>query len=208
MTATAAVPAKRRLSPAERRDLLLELGLELFGEGSYDALSTEEIAERAGISRGLLFHYFGSKRGYYVAVVREAADRLLERSQAVGDEVTAATETLLEGFLGFVEENAGLFTLLMQSGVGVDGQVKQIVDETRRELARRVAPSLASPSSAPLEQLALTAWIGAVEAAAVEWADRQRRGDDAIDRRHLTQILIQMLPTGVSATVGKKEDSP
>ena len=159
MTATAAVPAKRRLSPAERRDLLLELGLELFGEGSYDVLSTEEIAERAGISRGLLFHYFGSKRGYYVAVIREAANRLLERSQAVGDEDTATTETLLEGFLGFVEENAGLFTLLMQSGVGVDGQVKQIVDETRRELARRVAPSLASPSSAPIEQLALTAWM-------------------------------------------------
>ena len=208
MTATVAAPARRRLSPAERRDLLLELGLELFGEGSYDALSTEEIAERAGISRGLLFHYFGSKRGYYVAVIREAADRLLERAQAVGDGAPEATATLLEGFLGFVEENAGLFTLLMQSGIGVDGQVQQIVNETRQELARRVAPRLASPSSDPLEQLALTAWIGAVEAAAVEWADRQRRGDAAIDRHQLAQILIQMLPTGVSATASTKEDSP
>lgn len=202
MTATAT--SRRRLSPAERRQRLLEIGLELFGESSYDALSTDEIAARAGISRGLLFHYFGSKRGYYVAVIREAADRLLERSLAAHQETAAAAEGQLEAFLGFVEDNAGLFTLLMQSGVGVDGEVRQIVDRTRLELAQRVAPRLAvapSPSTelrdsaaADLDQLALTAWIGAVEAAAVEWADLRRRGVTAIDRSQLTRLLTRMLP--------------
>ncbi|MEM8997357.1 MAG: helix-turn-helix domain-containing protein, partial [Acidobacteriota bacterium] len=76
---------RERLSPEARRARLLETGLELFGEASYDALSTDDIAERGGVSRGLLFHYFGSKRGYYVAVIQEAADRLLERSKAAED---------------------------------------------------------------------------------------------------------------------------
>ncbi|MEM8997259.1 MAG: hypothetical protein AAGF23_20925, partial [Acidobacteriota bacterium] len=126
-------------------------------------------------------------------------------------------------FLEFVESNAGLFTLLMQSGVGVDPQIKEIVDECRRVLTSRVAPrpsagrtsagrTSAGRTSADrtsagrtsaghtsaghtAEGFAVTAWIGAVEAAAVEWADGRRRGDLAVDRRRLVELLTEMLPS-------------
>ena len=68
----------RRLSEEARREQLLELGVELFGQHSYEDVSIDGLALQAGISKGLLYHYFGSKRLYYVAVVREATDQLLE----------------------------------------------------------------------------------------------------------------------------------
>ena len=217
MTVSAPSP-RQRLSPAERRKRLLEIGLELFGESSFDQLSTDEIAEKAGVSRALLFHYFGSKRGYYVAVIQEAASRLLDRSQAVhGSEVEGDPQRdQLDVFLAFVEENAGLYTLLMQSGVGVDRQIQGIVDETRGELARRVAPGSAALSDLGPEaedgalagRLGLVAWIGAVEAVAVEWADQRRRGSGTLDRRGLAELLIQMLPPALRSIPEPQEEKP
>ncbi|MDA8019470.1 MAG: TetR/AcrR family transcriptional regulator [Thermoanaerobaculia bacterium] len=198
---------RQRRNPAERRAHLLEIGVELFGECSFDQLSTDQIAERAGISRGLLFHYFGSKRGYYVAVIQEAAARLLERSAAVHDSPAAGDpqRAQLEIFLGFVEENAGLYTLLMRGGVGVDRQIQAIVDESRDILARRAAPwSKAGNDSrghgVGPERLALVAWTGAVEAAALEWADQRHRRIDTLDRRLLAELLIGMLPSALRST--------
>ncbi len=202
MTPSPASSTRQRLSPSERRERLLDIGIELFGESSYDRLSTDQIADRADISRGLLFHYFGSKRGYYVAVIRQAASLLLERSKNAEQQPTVGVEEIatavrveraqLDVFLGFVEDNAGLFTLLMQSGVGVDRQIKDIVDKTRRVLARRVAPGL--PAS-DLNRFALTSWIGAVETAAVEWAELRRRDEQTLDRSQLAELLIEMLPS-------------
>ncbi|MEY3014468.1 MAG: hypothetical protein RIT45_3203, partial [Pseudomonadota bacterium] len=67
-----------RLQREARRAQLLELGLQVFADTPFDAVSVEDVAQRAGISKGLLFHYFGSKRGYYVATVQAAASALLE----------------------------------------------------------------------------------------------------------------------------------
>ncbi|MBW2509289.1 MAG: TetR/AcrR family transcriptional regulator, partial [Deltaproteobacteria bacterium] len=73
-------PARTRLQVDVRRQQLLELGLELFASQSYDELSIDEIARRAGVSKGLLYHYYPSKRAFYVAAVREAARQLLEET--------------------------------------------------------------------------------------------------------------------------------
>ena len=67
---------RRRLSD-ERREELLRAGVELFSARSYDEVSIDEIAAAVGISRGLLYHYFPSKRDFYVAGLRRAADDLL-----------------------------------------------------------------------------------------------------------------------------------
>src|SRR5579871_2953848 len=65
--------ARVRLDVDERRAQLLELGLKIFGSQEYESIAIDDIAERAGMSKGLLYHYFSSKRGFYVAVVRHAA---------------------------------------------------------------------------------------------------------------------------------------
>src|SRR3546814_12143236 len=66
-----------RMSPESRREQLLELGVSLLATRSLDEISIEMLAEAAGISRGLLYHYFGNKQDFHVAVVRRAAHHLI-----------------------------------------------------------------------------------------------------------------------------------
>src|SRR6476660_10283819 len=69
-----------RLTPDERRAQLLDLGVRLLADRSLDELSIDLLAEEAGISRGLLYHYFGNKVAFHEAVVRHAADDLIAQT--------------------------------------------------------------------------------------------------------------------------------
>lgn len=70
--------ARRRLSPEDRRNELLALGAEVFGQRPYDEVRIDEIAERAGVSRALMYHYFPDKRAFFAAVVRAETERLFQ----------------------------------------------------------------------------------------------------------------------------------
>src|SRR6266480_4589396 len=63
--------ARTRLDIDVRRQQLVEIGSELFAKRPYDEVWVEEIAAAAGVSRGLLYHYFPTKRDFFVAVVRQ-----------------------------------------------------------------------------------------------------------------------------------------
>jgi AcrR family transcriptional regulator len=69
---------RRRLSPEDRRAELLALGAEVFGQRPYDEVRIDEIAERAGVSRALMYHYFPDKRAFFAAVVKGQADQLFK----------------------------------------------------------------------------------------------------------------------------------
>ncbi|CAN3127708.1 TetR/AcrR family transcriptional regulator [Mycobacterium sp. smrl_JER01] len=70
--------ARRRLSPEDRRNELLALGAEVFGQRPYDEVRIDEIAERAGVSRALMYHYFPDKRAFFAAVVHAEGQRLFD----------------------------------------------------------------------------------------------------------------------------------
>ena len=95
---------RARLNEAERRAQLLALGRRLFTERPYDALSIDDIAAEAGISKGLLYHYFPSKRDFYVAVVDEAhftraAERLHVAQPAISQQIRRLESMLGERLL-------------------------------------------------------------------------------------------------------------
>jgi AcrR family transcriptional regulator len=69
----------RRLKPQQRREQLLDTGAALFAEKPYEDVFVEEIAARAGVSRATLYHYFPSKRDFYVAIFERASNRFLSR---------------------------------------------------------------------------------------------------------------------------------
>jgi AcrR family transcriptional regulator len=178
-----------RLDVDERREQLLELGLKIFGASNYEAIAIDDIAERAGISKGLLYHYFASKRGFYVAVVRHAAAKLrdsLEPDPSLPPLERARTG--LERYLEFVEARAEAYVALMRSGIGSDPEVFELVEETRVALVGKLVEGAGISSPSPLTSLALRAWIGAVEAASLEWLDRR-----AVDRATLIALLLKML---------------
>ena len=97
-------PPRARLDVDERRAQLLALGLDLFSERAYDAISIDEIALAAGISKGLLYHYFPTKRDFYAAAIREASRQLLEFTRP--DESAPPIERMrrvLDAYLAYVE---------------------------------------------------------------------------------------------------------
>ena len=80
---TVSVTATRlRLAPAERRQQIIDAATLLYADRPYDDVSTSELAEAAGVARGLINHYFGDKRELFLAVMRKS---ILMPSQALPD---------------------------------------------------------------------------------------------------------------------------
>ncbi|HEX6420373.1 MAG TPA: helix-turn-helix domain-containing protein [Acidimicrobiales bacterium] len=76
--------SRTRLDPERRRAQLVDLGRRMLSSRPLDQVAIDDIAAEAGISRGLLFHYFPTKRDFHVAVARSAAHDLLARIDAAG----------------------------------------------------------------------------------------------------------------------------
>jgi AcrR family transcriptional regulator len=180
---------RARLQVDERRSQLLELGLQLFAEHSYDELGIDDIARAAGISKGLLYHYFPSKRDYYVEVVRRAAGLLLERTEVAAVDVSEASlHHGLDAYLDFVEQHARSYVALVRGGIGSDPEVVKLLEDTRRTIAERILSRISSEQAPPLLRAALRGWIGLVEAASLDWLERRD-----VSREQLRELLAQML---------------
>jgi AcrR family transcriptional regulator len=105
------------MDPDSRREQLLELGVRLLSSRSLDELSIETLAEEAGISRGLLYHYFGNKLDFHRAVVRKAADDLIRVTAPVQDgEPLERLAKSLDAYVGYVVANyAGYVSLVRRA---------------------------------------------------------------------------------------------
>lgn len=156
--------------------------MELFARGAYDALTTDAIATEGGISKGLLFHYFGSKRGFYVATIEHVATMLLDR--VVLDRSLAPYASVLdavERFLDFVHDHSAIYRALLRGGLGADPQSQAIVERVRWTIVHRVL-ELLDPSIGPVPEepepldynaaLRIYAWVGATEALSLAWIDQ------------------------------------
>lgn len=184
--------ARERLDVDERRAQLVALGLELFSRRSYDEVSIDELARAGGVSKGLLYHYFPTKRDLYVAALRHAGERLLaETDTAAGpaDEPPAARlRRGLATYLDFVEQHGGAYTALIRGGLGADPGIVAVLDETRNGFVERILADLPRGRGRPLVRLAVRGWIGFVEAAVLDWQAHRR-----VARNELLTLLTATL---------------
>lgn len=90
------------MSPEDRRAELLALGAEVFGQRPYDEVRIDEIAERAGVSRALMYHYFPDKRAFFAAVVQDEADRLCEATNRLHPAGLTLFEDIRTGVLAYM----------------------------------------------------------------------------------------------------------
>lgn len=164
-------PPRSRLFVDERRAQLLALGLSIFSERSYDEVSIDDIAAAAGISKGLLYHYFPTKRDFYIAALRETAKQLLEETKTLAEEpsVDLRVRRGIETYLAFVERRGGAYVALMRGGIGSDPEVAAVIEETRATFLSRTIEQLPPEMSTPLARTAMRGWIGFVEATSIDW---------------------------------------
>lgn len=164
---------RERLETSERRAQLLELGLSAFGTKPYDEVSIDDLAKAAKISKGLLYHYFPTKRAYYVAALRVAAAQLLAETET--DQSLPPVERAmrgLEAYVDFAERHAPAFLTLMSGGIGADAEVAAVIEGTRRTLIERMLEGRAAVSGKRADattRLEVRGFVGLVEATCIEW---------------------------------------
>jgi AcrR family transcriptional regulator len=192
---------RSRLDVDERRRQLVALGMELFSARPYDAVSIDELAREAGISKGLLYHYFPTKRDFYLATVREAARQLLDRTAT--PQKMDPLERLragLDAYLDYVAEHGPAYSALLRSGIGADAEVAAVVDETRAAFVTRLLEGSPFDVRGPLARVALRGCVGFVEAATLEWVEDRRGVKREALRELLVQVLLRLLETAASPT--------
>ncbi len=196
------MPRAQRLPIDQRRTRLLELGLELFSQRTYDQVSTDDIALAGGVSKGLLYHYFANKRGYYVATVRELAQRAIEVTDLPpGSSFEAAIRVGLERFVRFIRDNATFYRTLMRGGVGVDDEVQLIIDTARHTLVRRVLHSAGIREATPVQRIAFFGWSGFAESACLHWLDHEAdMPEEELVSMMLGALLLLVAHVGPRAT--------
>jgi len=161
---------RQRLDLEVRREQLLVAAFRLFLDKTYDEVSIEDVARSAGVSKGLLYHYFPTKKDLYRAVVQRGADVLLERTYLPPE--TPPLERLERGlaaYFDYVEEHGPAYSALMGSGVGVDPDVVAVVEATRVTIAERILEGLPLAHLDVGVRAAVRGWIGFVEALALLW---------------------------------------
>src|SRR5690349_6544125 len=109
-TEPAGRPARRRLAPDDRRQALINSALKLFNTRPYDEVSVDDIAADAGMSRPLVYHYYGGKAGVFITALRQTGDDVVA---AIAKAATNDPENLLSAGL------AAFFDLIQANPIGL-----------------------------------------------------------------------------------------
>lgn len=192
---------RTRLDPSQRRRQLLAVAAELFRERGYSDVGLEDVAERAGVTRGLLHHYFGSKRALYLEVV-EQGSKIPSGARFLPEGATGSLADLIavsvEQWLQLIEGAGGLWVGgAMASGLG-EVDVGQLLDGARDELVELMVVELPLPPDLDRDRLraALRAFAAFLRSATDEWLVRR-----SIDRAEVAVLIGSTLLTLIEEVV-------
>ncbi|ORI26562.1 TetR/AcrR family transcriptional regulator [Rhodococcus sp. 1168] len=196
-------PKWSRLEPDERRTQILACAVRLFGDKPYAEVSMADVAESAGVARGLIHHYIGGKRDLYLESVRFLVTvPPIEAVNLPAGSLEERARGSVHWLVGVIETH-GTAWVSMASGSGVDEQVAQILDEADDLAAERVLDATAFEGGRGdriLTTSAVRAFGGMVKAAGREWLVRGTLTRDQVEKL-LTDVLITVLATAQSLAV-------
>ena len=192
-------PAYTRMQVDDRRRQLLERGAELFATHSYGELSMAKIARESGISKALLYHYFPSKQDFFVATLRDAAERVRARTEPTpGLPPGEALAGSLDGFLELIEENELAYRKLMESAATVP-EIGALIADLRDRTSRRILDGLGQGDNPPPRlRAAVRGWLWFMDGAVLDWIEHRD-----IDRAQLHGLLLGTLLGAVTASGGR-----
>jgi AcrR family transcriptional regulator len=164
---------RTRLTPDERRAQLVALGVASLAERPLESLTIDYLSAQAGVSRALLFHYFGSKNGLRREVVRTARDSMLHATEPLPDlPPLDRLHDTLSRIVRFVREHRGTFYSLVRGVASGDSEVREVVEQARALQAERVVAVFLELGAVDTEllRIALRSWVAFAEEALVESA--------------------------------------
>lgn len=204
---------RARLSRPERERQMLAAAHRLFAARGYAAVTMEDVAASAGITKPLLYHYFGNKERLYLACMAPAGDALVETivaAVASTADASAALDAGLRAFFAFLAADRAAWRVLFDETLPDGGEVARRVAEQRERLSALVEEALLEQlpvegrSRAKLEVQALSsAVLGAAEALGRWWLR-----SDAIPAEAAAQMLIDALGPGLRERVAGHPAAP
>lgn len=181
-----------RLDNDQRRAQLLSLAKSAFSDRAYDDVSIDDLAREAKISKGLLYHYFPTKRDLYVAGLTEIAGELVAAvTSSSGASPIERARAGLDAYLDHITRHQRAFVSLMRGGIGSDPEVAAVVDGVRAKMFETFLqdqPFAPLVTGNPTFETAVRGWIGFVEAASIDWCTNPR-----LSRADLRELLVQVL---------------
>jgi|SRR5436190_14146701 AcrR family transcriptional regulator len=201
-TSSAVTAARVRMTPDSRREQLLDLGVRLLSTRSLDELSIEVFAEEAGISRGLLYHYFGNKQDFHRAVCRRAADDLIRVTAPVQDgEPLERLAKSLDAYVDYVQANFAGYTSLVRGAASGNEDLQEIYEEARAALTDRIFDEVDAGvldvftiEDTPAVRMMVRGWSAMTEEVVISWVRDQQAGRTNVSRDELLELVAGALP--------------
>jgi AcrR family transcriptional regulator len=200
---------KRRMPAAARRERVVAAALEAFASSGYASTSMGEIAERAGVTRAVLYDHFDSKQALYLAVLEEREAAFLAhvgaRIAGGGSARDRMRETIGTVF-GFADREPSSWQLLFGGGASGERAVEDASRRVQGDLAEAVRALLAADAEAAgidpagPQAAAIVAMLIAALRGAVEWRRRHPESDPA----QLTDAAMNLLWSGLGAPSGER----
>lgn len=187
------------MATEDRREQLLSAGVELLRQRRHEEVSIEEIAEAAGVSRGLLYHYFPTKKAFIVAALEQGQAQLARQLEPDPElDPVPRLDASLDAFLDSVEEHAGAYTAIFKRG-GSDSEVAATISRGREQQLQMLLDAMGSLDDPKVEvtptlEAALQGWLFFCEGAVLRWLEH-----GGLDRHRLRLLLRSSLIGTLSA---------
>lgn len=193
----ATAPRRTRLTHDDRRRQLLGIGLSKLVEKPIQHLSIDEVAAEAGISRGLLFHYFPTKRDFYLACIEAAGRRILRNTEADPElPPRAQVESMVRLFVEQIDRRRAFYLSLLHGTGTADVSLVEVYDAIWDQATTRVMTAL---SLEPPTRSIVHAWWAYVEDQALSWsAEPEGRRTRSLEElvTHSARALDALLQVG------------
>jgi AcrR family transcriptional regulator len=200
LTATPDIrPRSTRLPKHERRRQLLDAALEVFVSQGYHAAAMDEIAEKAGVSKPVLYQHFPGKLELYLALLDQSVDELVEavrqalRSTADNKQRVAAT---FGAYFEYMESEGQAYRLVFESDLGNSEAVRDRLDRGQRECAEMISPLVRQDAGLDDEEARLVSvgMVGLAQVTARYWLSARGR----IPRAAAEQLVARLAWRGIS----------
>lgn len=191
--------AKARLPRDERRAQLLAAALEVFTSAGYHSAAMDEIADRAGVSKPVLYQHFPSKLDLYLAVLDIHIDSLvfeIQKAIASTPENSNRVRATVVAYFNFIESEGEAFRLLFESDMSVEPAVRERLTRMTYDCAAAISAIISLDTGLPQEAAMLlgVGLIGSAQITARHWLER----DSKLSRQQATDLVSNLMWRGIS----------
>jgi AcrR family transcriptional regulator len=190
---------KGRLPRDERRAILLSAALEVFTAAGYHSAAMDEIADRANVSKPVLYQHFPSKLDLYLAVLDLHIDSLVyEIQKAISSTPDNAqrVHATIDAYFSFIENEGEAFRLLFESDMSVEPKVHERLNRMTYDCAAAVSGIISNDTGLPKEAAMLlgVGLIGYAQVTARHWLER----DSKLTRQQAMDLVENLMWRGIS----------